>query len=142
MLRNEPVQSIEAIELTPSFLLHNTASEQLECIDELGLCFVRFDAQIPPPRCRPDHCTRNSGLMNEEQSIAVGLRKRLENTAGLFANTEVVPKKRQYERGCIAASRVLNALSCRIYRIGIHIDIECQKRIYSKINAKFALDPS
>ncbi|ADJ16511.1 hypothetical protein C497_01500 [Halalkalicoccus jeotgali B3] len=43
MLRNNSVQSIEAIELTPLFLVHNTTSEQPECIDEFSLCFIRFD---------------------------------------------------------------------------------------------------
>ncbi|ADJ16512.1 hypothetical protein C497_01495 [Halalkalicoccus jeotgali B3] len=72
----------------------------------------------------------------------MGFRERLKNTAGLFTNTKVVSKERQYERSCIAASGVLNALGCRVYLVNIYINIERQKRIYAGINAKFTLDPS
>jgi hypothetical protein len=77
--------------------------------------------------------------VNEEQPIAVCFRERFEDASGLFSDTEVVPEKRNHERGRIGTPRVLDAFVHCVYVINVYLDINGQKRIHSGLGSEVAL---
>jgi hypothetical protein len=46
--RAHDLHSLEPVEVTTAFSMHDSRCELSKLVDEFGLRFIRFDAQIPP----------------------------------------------------------------------------------------------
>ena len=80
--------------------------------------------------------------MDEDHPFAVCVREVRQNASRLFADAEVVSKKRHHERGGVARPRVLDTLCYRVHVVRVHTDIECEKRVHPGIGPELPLDPS
>ncbi|GAB7017327.1 hypothetical protein JCM18750_01880 [Halostagnicola bangensis] len=71
--------------------------------------------------------------MSEDKSIAMRLRKRLENAPCFFSDAEVVAEKGENERRCITASSIRYALRCGIDLRRINPEIQSQEGVHTWI---------
>lgn len=67
-----PVTLSEKIEIAVAFAVHDRPDEQSNPFYQLRLGFVRLDAKVPSSACRADHLARNTRLVDEHDTFAVG----------------------------------------------------------------------